>query len=750
MRYQSIIPIFGSFVFTQKFIYGGFEMIIGGGFRVIWYSIKAAKTTGFRKMLKASFSKNTCKSCALGMGGQKGGMTDESGSFPEICKKSFQAQITDIQSPIPIKFFHEKSIDDIKKIAPRILARSGRLNTPLYKAKGDSHYSPVSWEHALEKITSKLKTTSPERSFFYSSGRSSSEAAFLMQLFARMYGTNNLNNSSYYCHQATGAGIHSTIGTATATIQLEDLEKADLIFVIGANPASNHPRFIRQLMKCRRRGGKIIVINPVVEKGLIRFAVPSNLRSMLAGGSSIASEYIQIPIGSDIALMKGLAKAVLEEGNQNDNFMQNHTNGHAEFLSDIENTSWDTIESKTNHNKKRICEIAAIYGKSKNVIFSWSVGITHHLHGVENIESVVNLALLRGMIGRKHAGLMPLRGHSNVQGVGSVGVVPVLKGEFLKNIEKNFGISIPSEPGMDTMSCMKAAYDGKIDFAFMMGGNLYYSNPDTAFAKKALNAISFKVFLSTTLNRGHFYGVDQEAIILPVVARDEETQQTSQESLFNYVRLSDGGIPRMDNVRSEVEIISEIAQKVLGNETVDFECLKQHQNLRKLIAETVPGFEQMGASDQIDSEFQISGRTFHEPVFATANGKANFRICAIPELTNEKNEFRMMTVRSEGQFNSIIYDEEDEYRGQKSRKVVLMNESDIEKNNLHENDLVTLESSVGKMEKLKVRKFDIARGNVLTYYPESNVLVPNTTDPRSKTPGYKSVCVKITKYSGLN
>lgn len=725
-------------------------MIIGGGFKVIWYTIKAAKETGFRKMIKASLSKNTCKTCALGMGGQKGGMVDESGSFPEICKKSFQAQITDIQSQVPVKLFQEKNIEDFKKISPRILARSGRLNTPLYKAKGHTHYSPLSWEQALNKIVSQLKTTAPDRSFFYNSGRSSSEAAFLLQLMARLYGTNNLSNSSYYCHQASGAGINSTLGTSTATIQLEDLEKADLIFVIGANPSSNHPRFVRQLLKCRRRGGKVVVINPVVEKGLLRFAVPSDLRSMLSGGSPIASEYIQIPIGGDIALLKGIAKAVLEDGTQNNLFMQNHTNSHSEFLSDIENTGWETIELNSGVSKERIKYIAALYGKSKNVIFSWSVGITHHLHGVENVESVVNLALLRGMIGRKYAGLLPLRGHSNVQGVGSVGVVPVLKGEFLKNIEKNLGIRFPEEPGMDTMSCMKAAYDGKIDFAFMMGGNLYNSNPDTSFAEKALNNIAFKVFLSTTLNQGHFYGVEQEAIILPVIARDEETQKTSQESMFNYVRLSDGGINRLDNAKSEIEIISDIAQKVLGNETVDFKRLKQHQKLRELIANTVPGFEKMGTTDENNGEFHISGRTFHKPVFATSNGKANFRICSIPELKKKDNEFRMMTVRSEGQFNSIIYDDEDVYRGQKCRNVVLMNEADIERSGLRENELVTLKSGVGKLEKLKVRKFDITQGNVLTYYPESNILVPNSTDPRSKTPGYKSVCVTITKYYEKN
>ena len=718
-------------------------MTVGGGFRAIRYSLKAARAVGFRKMQQAIRSKNSCKTCALGMGGQKGGMVNELGHKPEICKKSFQAQLTDIQPPIPEKLFLEKSIEEFRETSPRLLESSGRLNHPLYKAKGDSHYSTISWEQALGKIVDRFKTTDPERSFFYSSGRSSNEAAFLLQLFARTYGTNNINNCSYYCHQATGVGIGSTLGTGTATIQLTDLEQSDLIFVIGANPASNHPRFMRQLMQCRRRGGHVIVINPAKEKGLVKFAVPSDIRSMSAGGSSIASEYLQIDIGGDIALLKGIAKALVESGKQNLQFMEDHTHGKEEYVADLKKTSWESILSNSGISKARIQNIAEIYGNSNKVVFSWAMGITHHEHGVENVESIVNLALLRGMVGKPFAGLLPLRGHSNVQGIGSVGVTPALKEQVFKNIERYLGIKLPESPGMDTMSCMKASEAGEIDVAFILGGNLYQSNPDSSFAAKAVNAIPFKIFLNTTLNQGHFVGVDQEVLILPVAARDEEKQETTQESMFNFIRMSDGGIDRLDNVRSEVGIIGEIAQRVLHDGPIDFNQFKHHKNLRKAIAQTIPGLEQLSEIDETREEFQISGRTFHKARFATPEGKANFRICSIPSLKGKKGEFRMMTIRSEGQYNSIIYEEEDIYREQTSRWVVLMNRSDIRDMGLKNNDFVTLQSSVGKMEKLTVREFDIPKGNLMTYYPEANVLVPTTTDPRSQTPAYKSVSVKI-------
>ncbi len=713
----------------------------GGGFKAIKYSLNVARIVGFKKLFTTMFSKNSCKTCAYGMGGQKGGMTDEMDRFPEVCKKSFQAQISDIQTAISDKFITNNSISDLREKSSRILEKLGRLNSPIYKAEGDTHYSTISWEDAIAKVSSKFKSVEPEKSFFYSSGRSSNETGFLLQLFARLYGSNNISNSAYYCHQASGVGINSAIGTGTATVNLSDLEEADLIFIIGANPASNHPRFMRQLYNCRKRGGNVVVINPAKEKGLVRFAVPSNIKSIVEGGSEIASEYLQIKIGSDIALLKGIAKAIIEKEMHNTKFIENYTNGSSEYIEDVNKTNWDKIVSTSGIPKEKIETIADMYGSAKNVIFSWALGITHHVHGVENVESIVNLALLRGMIGRRFAGLLPLRGQSNVQGIGSVGVTPALKEVVFNNIERELNVQLPTTTGMDTMSSMKAAYNKNINLAFLLGGNLFSANPDAHFAEEALNNIPFKIFLTTTLNKSHFVGVDKEVVILPVLARDEETQKTTQESMFNYIRMSDGGIPRLSNARSETSIISDIAQGVLGNGKVNFESLKLHKNLRTLISKIIPGFQKLNDIDNSNKEFQISNRTLHEAKFNTPNQKANFRICSIPILN--KNEYRMMTVRSEGQFNTIVYEEEDIYREQTSRWIVMMNEEDISIKGLKENDLVTIKSSVGKMENVTVRKFNIPRGNIITYYPEANILVPTTTDPRSKTPAYKSVGVKI-------
>lgn len=720
-------------------------MIIGGGYRAIKYALGASKQGGFRHMLHTVFSKNTCKACAYGTGGQRGGMRDENGNFPEICKKSFQAHSSDLQKAIPPEFFKNHSIDELRQLPLKSIDRLGRLNSVLYKEMQDSHYRTINWNEAFEIIVKRFRQTAPERSFFYNSGRSSNEAGFLLQLFARLYGSNNISNSSYYCHQASGVGISSCIGTGTATVLLMDLEHADLIFVIGANPASNHPRFMRQLVNCRRRSGKVVVVNPVKESGLVKFALPSDFKSMISGGSDIASEYLQIKAGGDIALMKGIAKAVLALGKQNLQFVQKHTNGYSDYLSDLNATKWDDIELSTGISRKQIEKTAEIYSAANNVIFSWAVGVTHHEHGVENVESIVNLALLRGMIGKQHAGLLPLRGHSNVQGIGSVGVTPALKDIVKENLEKQLNITLPESAGNDTMSSMTAAHQGKIDLAVLLGGNLYSSNPDSQFAEKALGSVPFKIYMTTTLNRGHFTAVDGETLILPAAARDEEEQQTTQESMFNYVRLSDGGIPRFDNVKTETEIICTIAERVIDINTTDFSLFRDHSNIRKLIGKTIPGYEMMQSIDETKQEFQISGRTYHSPQFATKDGKADFRVCSIP-LNNNDGRFTMITARSEGQFNNIVYEDSDIYRGQNSRNVVMMSREDIARIGLQENAKVKLQSETGCMDNMVLRVLDIAPGHILTYFPEANEIIPAKTDPRSKTPVFKNVKVEVVPY----
>lgn len=323
-------------------------------------------------------------------------------------------------------------------------------------------------------------------------------------------------------------------------------------------------------------------------------------------------------------------------------------------------------------------------------------------------------------------------------------MTPGLKEHVLNNLERKLGIVTPESPGMDTMSCMHAARDRGIDFALLLGGNLYGANPDSSFAEEALGNIPFKTFISTTLNQGHFFGAEKEVVILPAAARDEENQATTQESMFNFVRMSDGGIHRLDGVRSEVEIVVDIASGVVGDDVIDFAAFKEHGEIRKAIAEVIPGFEKMENMDETREEFQIGGRTFHEPRFATPNGKARFKTVSIPPLKGNEGEFRMCSVRSEGQFNTIIYDDGDEFRGVDDRWVVLMNRADMDEMEIAEGVVVNLESGTGVMERVKAKAFDVKRKNVLTFFPEANVLIPPFVDDRSKTPSFKSNAVRIT------
>ncbi|MDP6396864.1 MAG: FdhF/YdeP family oxidoreductase [Candidatus Marinimicrobia bacterium] len=714
------------------------------GFRSVGYSVKVGKEIGFRKFLQSANSKNTCKTCAYGMGGQNGGMRNEAGNYPEVCKKSLQAQITDIQPAIPEEIL-TSPLSDLRHRSPRELERLGRLNTPLLKTPDHNYFQMVSWDEALFRISELFKSQPAHRTFFYSSGRSSNEAAFLLQIFARVFGTNNVNNCSYYCHQASGVGLAKTIGSGTATVVLDDVKHADMIWVLGANPSSNHPRFMKELLHCRRRGGKVIVINPLKEPGLVKFRVPSDWRAMLLGDCEIASTYIQPNIGGDIALLNGLAKVVIERGWVNDEFVANYTDGLEEFQQELETVSWEEITDSSGIAKETVEKLAEQYIKSEKVIFAWAMGITHHEHGVENVESIVNLALLRGMIGKPHAGLLPLRGHSNVQGVGSVGVTPALKNSVMEKLESELAVKMPELSGMDTMQCMKSAMNGKIDLAFIQGGNLYNANPDSQFAERALNNIPFKIFLTTTLNMTHLTATEGECVILPVAARDEEKQPTTQESMFNFVRMSDGGIVRLDNVRSEVDIIAEIAHSVLGDHPVNWLGFKEHSHIRDAIARTIPGFQKITVIDETKEEFQIGGRTFHEPQFATVNGKAKFSTVSIPDLKRNDGEFTLTSVRSEGQFNTIIYDEEDVFRGTNDRWVVMMNSDDMTSLGIKDNGHVNVENETGQMNEVKVKAFDVPNGNVAAFFPEANILIPNLVDDESKTPGFKSVAVRITK-----
>ncbi|MEW4455655.1 FdhF/YdeP family oxidoreductase [Bremerella sp. JC817] len=718
----------------------------GGGWQAIRYTFqKAREAGGYWKFWKAMRSKNACKTCALGMGGQKGGMVNERGTFPEVCKKSMQAMAADMQGAIPAEFWQTYSIPQLKKFTPYQMEHAGRLTEPMLWEAETQHYRPISWDEALGRVIGKLKQLSADETFWYFSGRSSMEAGFLLQLFARLYGTNNVNNCSYYCHQASGVGLATTIGSGTATIVLEDVEHADLVFVIGGNPASNHPRLMSTLKHVRRRGGEVIVINPVVETGLVNFRIPSDPISMLFG-TKIATLYVQPDIGGDLALLCGIAKRVLEVGGQDQDFLDNHCENSEAWLAYLRDLSWDEIETKSGVGKLKIEDIAQRYIQAERVIFSWTMGITHHAHGVNNVQAIAALAALRGMVGKPGCGLMPIRGHSNVQGIGSVGVTPTLKQAIFDGLEKEYGVQLPTTPGLDTLGCMEDAHSGKLKMGFCLGGNLYGSNPDLAFAAESIQQLDTMVYLSTTLNTGHAHGLAKETIILPVLARDEEPYQTTQESMFNYVRMSEGGPRRLAGPRGEVDVIASIAQGVLEDRTpIDWQSMQDTNKIRAALAKVVPGFEKIASIDKTKEEFQIDGRTFHTPKFPTPSGRLILHTHEIPDLKGTgENELRLMTVRSEGQFNTVVYEEYDIYRGIDRRDVIVMHPDDCQRLGISAGQKVSIQSNIGKIDGFTVHVFpDIKPGNALMYYPEANTLVSRTADPQSKTPAFKGVVVTV-------
>jgi molybdopterin-dependent oxidoreductase alpha subunit len=739
----------------------------GGGWPAIWYTLrKGREAGGLWKLWKAMRSKNACKTCALGMGGQRGGMVNEQGHFPEVCKKSLQAMVADMQGAISTDFWEQYTPDELKQFTPRELENCGRLTQPLLYTPELRRYQPISWESAYQRIASKLRNLSADETFWYFSGRSSNEAGFLLQMFARLYGTNNVNNCSFYCHQASGVGLTSSTGSGTATIALEDLDAADMVFVIGGNPASNHPRLMRTLMEVRRRGGEVIVINPIVETGLVNFRVPSDLRSLFFG-TKIASLYVQPHIGGDLAMLTGIAKRIVELNAHLPSFLEQYCNNWPALKANLAEASWGEIISKSGVTYEEIDAIAQRYAKSQNAVFSWTMGITHHAHGVQNVQAIANLALMRGMVGRPGAGLLPIRGHSNVQGIGSVGVTPKLKDAIFDRLQTHFGVTLPTTPGLDTMGCMEQAAAGKLKFGLCLGGNLYGSNPDATFAQKSLEKLDMLVYLSTTLNTGHAYGLARETIILPVLARDEEPQATTQESMFNLVRLSDGGPRRHAGPKSEVEVIATIAHNIAqgepasaggaagcvnaGLKSIDWKSMRNTGRIREAISVIVPGFDKIKDIDRTKEEFQIAGRTIHEPSFPTPDGKAVLHTHELPELYGAiPGELRLMTIRSEGQFNTVVYEDYDLYRGVPDRRVVLLHPDDVAVFGLEESTTVSVHGPAGSMSGVRIHGFpQIKPGNAAMYYPECNVLVSRHLDPDSKTPAFKCVVVTLTPEPSL-
>ena len=732
----------------------------GGGLPVIKYWVEKTLSPQGLKLWQTLNHKSACLSCAWGTGGQKGGFVNEAGEYLQRCAKSVEAISAELQPGIKQDFFQQYNISELQKLISQECDNLGRLSYPLILRSGSSYYQPISWE-AVYQIATTAFQQPPEKIASYSSGRSSNEAAYLLQLLMRSLGSNNLADCSDLCHAPSTVGLKKVFGSGTSMVSLENLKHSDCVVLIGSNAPANHPRLMNELIKLRERGGKVIIINPQIEIGLVKFASPAfPIKSLLTGGSDISSLYLQPIPGSDVALFVGLQKSFIEQNLIKTEYLNLYTQNWQQIIDYANNTSWENITQTCGLSYEEITATASIIGKSERVVFAWAMGITQQNNGVDNVFSIANTALITGNAGKIGAGTMPIRGHSNVQGFGSMGVTVNLREEIKQALSKLLGKPLSETPGYHTRNLIEAAELGKINTLFCLGGNLYAANPDLQQAKKALSQIETIFYVATKPNLGHFHGLGKtQTLILPVFNRFENTHKTTTESGNNFVRLNDAGKshlqPDNSDLISEIELITEIAHRLHDVTPINWRKLQDTVYVRELIAKTIPGYEKIGKIDQTQEEFTITGRIFEEPKFPTSDGKAQMFVTPLPQLsTPDKSAFGvdenqsgivliLGTGRSYGQHNTVVYRSADKYRNMPHRHCILMNSFDIKKAGFQEHQRVTVKGNAGELENIEIISGAIREGVAFMFYPEANVLFKAEFDPQSGIPTYKRVPVFV-------
>lgn len=671
-------------------------------------------------------------------------------------------------------FFSAHTVADLADRSGYWLGQQGRLTHPMYLAEGADHYAPVTWERAFDIVAEELGAlSSPDEAVFYTSGRTSNEAAFLFQLFARAFGTNNLPDCSNMCHESSGSALMETIGVGKGSVSLEDMYKADLIIVAGQNPGTNHPRMLSALEKAKAGGAKIISINPLPEAGLERFKNPQTPRGLAGGGTALTDLFLQIRLGGDQALFRTLNRLILEtEGAVDEEFVREHTHGFEEFAAAARTaTDWDETLRATGLTRQEIERALAMVLASRRTIVCWAMGLTQHKHSVPTIQEVVNFLLLRGAIGRPGAGVCPVRGHSNVQGDRTMGIFERPAPAFLDALEKEFGFAPPREHGLDVVRAIRALRDGEAKVFFAMGGNFVSATPDTDVTEAAVRRARLTVHVSTKLNRSHAV-TGAHALILPTLGRTERDIQASGpqfvtvEDSMGMVHASRGRLePASAHLLSEPAIVCRLARRVLGEDGgvpwAEFE--KDYARIRDRIANVVPGFEDFnarvapslaGGSVRAGKTPSVGFALPHGPrddrSFPTATGKANFTAAPVEYPTVPEGRLLLQTLRSHDQYNTTVYGLDDRYRGIKNgRRVVLVNPEDARRLGLADGsyaDLVSewTDGSERRAPGFRVVHYPIARGCAAAYYPETNVLVPlDHTADTSNTPASKSLVVRL-------
>lgn len=696
---------------------------------------------------------------------------DDRSAIAEYCENGAKA-IAEEATTKSLKpdFFAANSVADLAKLDDYHIGKKGRVAQPMYLPAGAAHYQPISWDDAFKTIASHLnRLANPNEAVFYTSGRTSNEAAYVYQLFAKEYGTNNLPDCSNMCHESTSFALAQTLGIGKGSVKLEDFYEAEVIIILGQNPGTNHPRMLTALQKGRANGAMIVSVNPLHEAGLIGFSNPQKFKGVLGIDTKLTDIFLQVKINGDLALIKAIEILLLEQEEKNPgsvfdhDFIRDNTAGYLEFISGIKNYELDYLMQVCGISIEQIKEVADILAKKSKIIVCWAMGITQHKNAVATINEFVNLLLLKGSIGKPGAGTCPTRGHSNVQGDRTMGIFDKPHEALLDQIKKVYGFEPPREHGYDVVKSIHAMHEGKAKVFFAMGGNFLSATPDTTYTAEALRQCDLTVHVSTKLNRSHLVH-GKEALILPCLGRTDQDihdgieQFVSCENSMGVVQMSKGVLkPVSNNLLSEPVIICRLAKATLGSKSkVNWnQYEKNYDTIRDDVAKVVNGFEDYNKKVRSKGGFYLPNGS-REREWDTKNSKANFTLTELVVEELEKDELMMMTIRSHDQFNTTIYGLDDRYRGvYNERRIIFMNPADILKGGFEIGEVVDLYNNYGDRERsvkgFIIVAYDIPEKCAATYYPETNVLVPiNAVADQSNQPTSKSVRLKIRKSELFN
>ncbi|HEY3574153.1 MAG TPA: FdhF/YdeP family oxidoreductase [Arthrobacter sp.] len=684
----------------------------------------------------------------------------------EFCENGAKA-VTWEATPVVIEsdFWAEHPVSGLRQQTEYWLGMQGRLTEPVYKPAGEDHYRPVSWDEAFGILGRKLNgLASPDEAAFYTSGRTSNEAAFIYQLFVRAFGTNNLPDCSNMCHESSGWAMGQTIGIGKATITYDDFAKAQLIIIMGQNPGTNHPRMLTALEEAKEAGAEIVAVNPLPEAGLLRYKNPQKIKGIIGHGTDLADQFLQIRVGGDMALLQAISKRVLDAEAKNpgtvldQEFLSEHCEGLEELKAHLAGLDDEAVLEATGLRADEIDELAARYLKADRVIITWAMGITQHKKGVATIKEIINLLLLRGNIGKPGAGASPIRGHSNVQGDRTMGIWEQMPPAFLDALGKEFSFDPPREHGADAVETIRRMRDGGIKVFVALGGNLVAAISDTHAAEAAMENTDLTVQISTKLNRSHTV-TGKEALILPTMGRTEIDLQesgpqfVSVEDTVCAVHPSAGRVePVAPNLLSEVAIVCRMAREtVAGKSSADWAGFEKNYDLiREHISHVVAGCEDYNSKIRQEGGFVLPNGPRDSRTFPTPTGKAMLSVNHLERVERPAGTLILQSVRSHDQFNTTIYGHNDRYRGiKKGRDVVFVSPEDIAELGLSDGQFVDVhgvyEDNVERvMRKLRVVSYPTASGCAATYYPEANVLVPlESVAEGSNTPASKAVIVRL-------